>query len=101
MVQSILNTPKLAITTLAIVAVIGLFAIMKGVVTIRPDEIGVYVTRWSDNYSFTDCIEAINSDIQYHPKLLTAGTYFKSPLMYKVYKLPRIVVPQYRLKELQ
>ncbi|MFW3146424.1 MAG: SPFH domain-containing protein [Thermoplasmatota archaeon] len=50
--------------------------------------------RWSGKGSLTDRIIALHGEAGFQPEVLRGGIHFRSPLKYKVHRVPLVTVPQ-------
>ncbi len=67
---------------------------LMGFRIIPNDRCALVETRWSSRGSLTDRIIALNGEAGYQPKVLRGGIHFRSPIKYRVHKIPLVTVPQ-------
>ncbi|MGE5474407.1 MAG: SPFH domain-containing protein [Ignavibacteriales bacterium] len=65
-----------------------------GVRRIPNNKVGIVEKWWSPKGSLKQEIIALNGEAGFQPELLRGGIYFKTPLIYKIHKVPLVTIPQ-------
>ena len=79
---------------LAAILLLILFYYIIGIRAIANDKIAIVEKWWSTKGSLKDNIIALNGEAGFQPNVLRGGIHFKSPLIYKIHKMPLITIPQ-------
>ena len=87
------------ITAIFLLAVLAAFATyivlwLMGFRIIPNNRCAIVESRWSSRGSLKDQIIALKGEAGYQPEVLRGGIHFKSPIKYRVHKIPLVTVPQ-------
>ncbi|MBN1390387.1 MAG: flotillin family protein [Candidatus Thermoplasmatota archaeon] len=80
--------------SMGIGAVTILLLWLLGFRLIPNNKCAVVEMKWSGKGSLKNCIIALNGEAGYQPEVLRGGIHFRSPLKYRVHKVPLVTVPQ-------
>ncbi len=90
--MSIITAILLLLVLAAVVTYLVLW--LMGFRIIPNNRCAIVESRWSSRGSLKDQIIALNGEAGYQPEVLRGGIHFKSPIKYRVHKIPLVTVPQ-------
>ena len=85
-----------AILLLLVLAAVATYLVLwlMGFRIIPNNRCAIVESRWSSRGSLKDQIIALNGEAGYQPEVLRGGIHFRSPIKYRVHKIPLVTVPQ-------
>ncbi len=85
-----------AIILLLVMAALATYLVLwlMGFRIIPNNRCAIVESRWSAKGSLKDRIIALNGEAGYQPEVLRGGIHFRSPIKYRVHKIPLVTVPQ-------
>lgn len=96
----------ITIWTLLLLGMLSLIALLVGTVgslwlfgfrLIPNNKCAVVEMRWSGKGSLKDRLIALNGEAGFQPEVLRGGIHFRSPLKYRIHKVPLVTIPQGQL----
>jgi uncharacterized membrane protein YqiK len=80
----------------AVCGTVGLFLLLKliGLRVIPNNKVAIVEKWWSMRGSLDQRIIALKGESGFQPEVLRGGIHFRSPLMYKVHRVPLVTIPQ-------